>query len=219
MPAPCSAFCALSGPRMASTKRLPGAHVAQDTSWSASGRDRTCRGSKPARKCRFRRATRDAGRCLQSLSDGQMALDQHRAGVSAQRERGGVEHAAGRESLLQAGARKERSAPAAAWCSRSCRPGQRRAHQLQEAAARDRIQPLGCALGKFAVQHLLELGAAGQLFQAAPVFRAGFGLGARRSARAGSPDPACPSCRGRRPRACAVLSSFFMSIYDSSLSS
>ena len=49
----------------------------------------------------------------------------------------------------------------------------RRAHHFQKAAARNRIDPLGSALGKFAVQRFLERGAAGKFFEAAPVFRTG----------------------------------------------
>jgi hypothetical protein len=46
---------------------------------------------------------------------------------------------------------------------------ERRAHQLEEAAPADRVQPLRRVLRKFAVQELLELGRLGDRFEAAPV--------------------------------------------------
>ena len=49
---------------------------------------------------------------------------------------------------------------------------QRRAHQLQEAAAADRVEPLRGVLRKLAVQEFLELGRLGDRFEAAPVFAA-----------------------------------------------
>ena len=55
----------------------------------------------------------------------------------------------------------------------------RRAHDLEESAARNGIDPLRRALGKLAMQRLLEFLAAGKLFQAAPVFRTGFFVRAR----------------------------------------
>ena len=112
----------------------------------------------------------------------QVALDQNRAGVSAQSERRGVEqrppgnHFFG---LLHVGNNRfERLLGAGGHAGH----GQRCAHQLEEAAARNRIQPLRRALGKFAVQHLLEIGAARQFFEAAPVFRT-LGLGRRGAGR------------------------------------
>ena len=49
---------------------------------------------------------------------------------------------------------------------------QRRAHQLQERAAADRVDPLGGVFRKFAVEVLLKLGRLGELFEAAPVLLA-----------------------------------------------
>jgi hypothetical protein len=43
---------------------------------------------------------------------------------------------------------------------------------FRKAAARNGIYPFGRAFGKFAVQGFLERGAAGEFFEAAPVFRA-----------------------------------------------
>jgi hypothetical protein len=46
---------------------------------------------------------------------------------------------------------------------------ERGAHQFQEAAAPDRIEPLRGVLREFAVQEFLELGGLRQRFEAAPV--------------------------------------------------
>ena len=106
----------------------------------------------------------------------QMALDQNRAGISAQSERRGKKqrppghHFFG---LLHVGDNRFERLLGAGGHSRH---GQGCAHQLEESAARNRIQPLRRALGKFAVQHLLEVGTARQFLEAAPVFRT-LGLG------------------------------------------
>src|SRR5579885_38678 len=47
-------------------------------------------------------------------------------------------------------------------------------HDFQEPTARSLVEPFGSALGKFAVQGLLEFGAACEFFERAPVLRAGF---------------------------------------------
>src|SRR5262249_35053273 len=46
---------------------------------------------------------------------------------------------------------------------------ERGAHQLQEAAAADRVEPLRCVLRKFAVEERREFGRLSQRFEAAPV--------------------------------------------------
>src|SRR5688572_21284378 len=59
---------------------------------------------------------------------------------------------------------------------------QRSAHQLQESAPADRIEPLGGVLRKLPVQELLELGRLGDRLETAPVLAAtaAFELGAER---------------------------------------
>src|SRR5580700_5072179 len=102
-----------------------------------------------------------------------MAFDQQRAGVSAERHRRGIElrstwdHVLGLAHVGNDGFEWQ-----AHTAGHSCeRHG--RAHHFQESAARYGIDPLGSAFREFAVQRLLERGAAGKLFEAAPVFRAG----------------------------------------------
>ncbi len=79
--------------------------------------------------------------------------------VSAQREGGRVElWASGYDVFRLADVRNDlldRHLGAA----RHARHGERRAHQLQKAAAREPIEPLRCAFGEFAVHHLAEFGA------------------------------------------------------------
>ena len=110
-----------------------------------------------------------------------MAFDQDRAGVSAQSESRGVEHRPAGNHLFRLAHIRNDRLQRLLGAGGHAGQRQRSAHQLQEAAPRNRIQPLRRALGKLAVHHLLKLGAAGEFFQAAPVFRA-FGLG---DARAG----------------------------------
>ena len=51
---------------------------------------------------------------------------------------------------------------------------ERRAHDLEESAAGDGVDPFGGAFGEFAVQGVLEFVGAGEFFEAAPVFGTGF---------------------------------------------
>ena len=104
----------------------------------------------------------------------EMAFDQHRAGVSAERNRRGVVHGAAGDDIFRLANvgddRLERQADAAGHAGQA----ERGAHDLEESAARDGVDPFGRAFGEFAVQSLLEFFAAGEFFEAAPVFGAGF---------------------------------------------
>ena len=184
MPAPCKRFLRGERPANRGQKRLPGALVAH--------RHHALRavGIVQAENVGLRKNIGAAERCgmlvvaFNLCRTPEVALDQQRAGVSAERHRRGVElgpagnHVLGLANVGNDGF--ERQAHAAGHA------GQRhgRAHHFQEAAARDGIDPLGSAFGKFAVQRFLERGAAGKFFEAAPVFRSGFFVGGRFDLRA-----------------------------------
>ena len=107
----------------------------------------------------------------------EVALHQKRTGVSAERHRGGVIHGTARNDFFRlAHVRNdcfERKLDA------SSHPGepQRRAHDLEESAAGNGVEPFGSALRKFAMQGVLKVLASGELFERAPVFRAGLLFG------------------------------------------
>ena len=56
----------------------------------------------------------------------------------------------------------------------AARQAERGAHDFEESAARDGVDPFGGAFGEFAVQGFLEFFGAGEFFERAPVFGAGF---------------------------------------------
>ena len=103
----------------------------------------------------------------------EMAFDQHRTGVSAERDGGCVEHrtagdnAFGLANVGNDGLERQTHA------SGHAGEAERRAHDFQESAARNGVEPFGSAFGKLAVQGVLEILAAGEFFERAPVFRAG----------------------------------------------
>ncbi len=103
-----------------------------------------------------------------------MAFDQDGAGVSAQRYRRRVVHGAAGDNafgLAHVGDDGlEREADASGHASEA----ERGAHDLEESAARDGVDPFGGAFGEFAVQGFFEFFGAGEFFEAAPVFGAGF---------------------------------------------
>ena len=102
----------------------------------------------------------------------EVTFDKKRLRVSAEREGGGVEHRPAGNDLLglaNVGDDLFERKPRAAGHSGH---GERSAHELEEAAAGDGVEPLGRALGEFAVHHLAEFGGAGEFFEAAPIFRA-----------------------------------------------
>ncbi len=101
----------------------------------------------------------------------QMAFDQQRIRISAERERGGVIHRNARNELLWLADVRDDFLQGQLGAPGHARHGEGSAHQLEEPAAGDGIDPLRGALGKFAVQHLLEFGRSRELFQAAPVLR------------------------------------------------
>ncbi len=106
----------------------------------------------------------------------EMALDEQRVRVSAEREGSGIELRAAGDELLGLAHVGDNFFDRHFGAAGHARHGERCAHQLQESAARDGVQPLGCALGEFAVHHLAEFGRAGELFEAAPVLGTlGFG--------------------------------------------
>ncbi len=106
-----------------------------------------------------------------------MAFDEQRAGVSAERAGSRVVHgttgddAFGLADVGDDGLEREADAS-----GRSCqtRKAERGAHDFEEAAARDGVDPFGGAFGKFAMQSLFEFLGAGEFFERAPVFGAGF---------------------------------------------
>src|SRR5439155_14109581 len=106
----------------------------------------------------------------------EVAFDQQRTCVSAESESSGKEQRAPRNDFCRLAHvgdnRLERLLGAGA---HSCKR-QRSPHQPQKTAARNRIQPLGSALRKFAVHRLAKFFAAGKLFQATPVFGTGGSL-------------------------------------------
>src|SRR5579863_5008374 len=103
-----------------------------------------------------------------------MAFDQDGAGVSAERDRGGVVHGAagdyvfGLANVGDDGLEREADASGHAGQAEGC------AHNLEESAAGDGVEPFGGALGEFAVQGFFERVGGGEFFQAAPVFGARF---------------------------------------------
>src|SRR5579871_523603 len=103
-----------------------------------------------------------------------VAFDQDGAGVSAERERGRVIlGAAGDDVFGLANVRNDgffRELDA----SRHAGEAERSAHDLEESAARDRVEPFGGVLRELAVQGFLEFGRAGKLFKRSPVLRSGF---------------------------------------------
>ena len=102
----------------------------------------------------------------------ELAFDQNRTGVSAQRERAGIKHWAAGNHFFRLAHVGDNRFQRLLGAGRHAGHGQRCAHQLQETAPGDGIQPFGGALGKFAVQHFLKFRASRQLFQAAPVLGA-----------------------------------------------
>ncbi len=103
-----------------------------------------------------------------------MAFDENGAGVSAERDRRGVVlRAAGDDVFGLANVGDdglEREADASGHAGQA----ERRAHDLEESAAGDGVEPFGGAFGEFAVQGGFEFFGAGEFFEAAPVFGAGF---------------------------------------------
>ena len=93
-----------------------------------------------------------------------MAFDQERAGVSAERGGGGVIHgAAGDDAFGLANVGDdglEREADASGHAGQA----ERGAHDFEESAARDGVDPFGGAFGEFAVQGFFEFLSAGEFF-------------------------------------------------------
>ena len=95
----------------------------------------------------------------------EMALDQDRIGVSAERHRAGVEHRTTGNHILGlanvGNDRLERQPGAAGHAGEA----KRCTHDFQESAAGNGIEPFRSAFRKFAMQGLLEFGAACELFE------------------------------------------------------
>ena len=102
----------------------------------------------------------------------ELAFDQNRTGVSAERECAGIKHRTAGDHFFRLAHVGDNRFQRLLGAGGHASHGQRCAHQFQETASGDGIQPLRGALGKFAVQHFLKFRASRQLFQAAPVLGA-----------------------------------------------
>ena len=105
-----------------------------------------------------------------------VALDQQPGGDAAERHRGGEEQRLARDDVLGLPHVGDDQLVGLAGAAGDAGQRQRRAHQLQEAAAADRVVPLRGVGRELAVEELLELGRLGDGLEAAPVLRAVGGL-------------------------------------------
>ena len=196
MPAPCNAFCAASGPRIALTNDLPGFARRPDRVMAlravgiVHAEDGSLRENIGAAE-----AARDAGRCLQSLWDGR---DGFRPATGWRIRRASLpwrSTSGGQGSRARAGARRGRSARAGSLTQpvMPARPATRPSLSGSRGAKRSR--PIRRRLWEIRGAVLPgNSSTAGKLFQAAPVFRAAWSapvICARRL-----PDPASLS-RGK----------------------
>jgi hypothetical protein len=117
-----------------------------------------------------------------------MTFDEQGAGVSPERARRGVIHRLAGNHILGLADVGDDGLQRQTHASGHAGQAEGRAHHSEETAARNRIDPLRGALGKFAVQGFLKRLACGKFFQAAPVFGAGFfgGVVRRRLVNAGA---------------------------------
>src|SRR4029453_10697179 len=99
----------------------------------------------------------------------EMTLHKYWARVSAECCRRRIEHGTARYDFLRLLHIRDDGLERQLGAASPAGQGERSAHQLQEAAPRKRIQPLGSAFGELAVQHLLKFGRAGKFFETAPV--------------------------------------------------
>ena len=98
-----------------------------------------------------------------------VALDEQPGRDAAERHRGGEEQRLAGDDLFGLPDVGNDQLVRLARAGRGAGQRHRRAHQLQEAAAADRVEPLGRLARELAVQELLELGRLGQLVEAPPV--------------------------------------------------
>ncbi len=105
-----------------------------------------------------------------------MRLHQQRDRVSGKRHRRGVKHRLARNQLFRLADVRENLLQRLLGASGKSGKRHRSARQFEEAAARNRINPLGSVARKLTLQHLAEFLAVGELFQGAPILGA-FGLG------------------------------------------
>jgi len=104
----------------------------------------------------------------------EMALYQQRVGVAAESHRRRVVHGAagdyvfGLANVGDDGLERELDA------SGHAGEAERGAHDFEESAARNGVEPFGGAFGEFSVQGFLEGGTAGEFFETPPIFRTRF---------------------------------------------
>ena len=171
-PAPFDADCADSAAAHRGDHRAPRTNLAELQDASASDPDRTASGPSPARTDRSRPGWRDDRDCLRSWSAGlrgsrpagPMATPPSVIAVAKNSGLPGISSSGWRTYGTISSLRLHRAGGDA---------GQRhrRAHQLQEAAAADRVEPLRRVARELAVQVVLELGRLGDFFEAAPHLR------------------------------------------------
>ena len=98
-----------------------------------------------------------------------VALDEQPCAGAGKRHRGRVEERLARNEFLGLAHVRHQLLGRLARARADAGKRQRRAHQLQEAAAAHRVEPLGRVLRELAVQEFLELGRLGDRLEAAPV--------------------------------------------------
>ena len=101
-----------------------------------------------------------------------VVLDQQADAGAGKRHRRGEEQRLARDELLGLPDVRHDQLVRLARAGAHAGQRQRGAHQLQEAAAADRIEPLRRVLRELAVEEFLELGRLGERFEAAPVLAA-----------------------------------------------
>ncbi len=113
-------------------------------------------------------ARRVVGVALDLRRPALVALDEKARGVAAERRGGREEERPARDDLLGLLHVGDDSLARLLDAGREAREGERGGGELEEAAPADALVPLGSVPGKFAPQHLGELGRAGILLEAAP---------------------------------------------------